>query len=57
MKETKIWSHLKMVLVLAKLKIGPLTTSMPLSSDALSYHKNRKQFTYLYVPLQLGCAV
>jgi len=29
-------SYLKMVLVLAKLRMGPRTTSMPLSSDALS---------------------
>lgn len=36
-------SHLKMVLVLAKLRMGPRTTSMPLSSDALSCKKKEKK--------------
>lgn len=36
-------SHLKMVLVLAKLRMGPRTTSMPLSSDALSCKKKKRK--------------
>ncbi len=40
-------SYLKMVRVLAKLRIGPLTTSMPRSSDALSWwSKMHNNFHY-----------
>lgn len=39
-------SYLKMVLVLAKLRTGPRTTSMPLSSDAFSCGRKKNEWSH-----------
>lgn len=41
MRARAVPTHLKMVLVLAKLRMGPRTTSIPLSSEAFSYKTKR----------------